>query len=240
LRAFWTDDAGSRPRRLAAAPRVNFGQGCVHASDGGGVSLASVVARIHDIDAAFAPPQPSPTALPAGPGGGSFATALGRALGPSSAAAVAPAMPAGASPAERMVQIARGEVGQAEQPPGSNDSPRIAQYRAATAGAPGPGPWCAYFTSWVAQQAGVPLGPSGQGFGSVDQLWAWAQQSGKALPRGGQPQPGDLIVLPEHIGIVTAVLPNGQLQTVEGNYSNKVATNTRSVTEALGFVRPAA
>jgi hypothetical protein len=179
---------------------------------------------------------------------GSFGSALASAIGTQSpqasglgsTAAPGAVLGAGGDPAQRMVQIAQGEVGQAEQPPGSNDSPRIAQYRAAVAGNPGPGPWCAYFTSWVAQQAGVPLGPGGQGFGSVDQLWSWAQQSGKAVPRGGQPQPGDLIVLPEHIGVVTAVLPGGQLQTVEGNYSNKVTANTRSVSEALGFVRPTA
>src|SRR4051812_29802755 len=51
------------------------------------------------------------------------------------------AAPPGNSPAARMVAMAQAEVGQAEQPPGSNNSPRIAQYRSATAGAPGPGPW---------------------------------------------------------------------------------------------------
>src|SRR4051812_16837144 len=41
-----------------------------------------------------------------------------------------------------MLQAASAEVGQSEQPPGSNDSPRIAEYRTATAGS-GVGPWCA-------------------------------------------------------------------------------------------------
>src|ERR687890_598738 len=94
--------------------------------------------------------------------------------GPTAPATTAPATvapvaaPAGNSPAARMVAMAQAEVGQAEQPPGSNNSPRIAQYRSATAGAPGPGPWCAYFTSWAAREAGAPVGPSGSGFGSVD------------------------------------------------------------------------
>ena len=97
--------------------------------------------------------------------------------------------PTGNSPAARMVAMAQAEVGQAEQPPGSNNSPRIAQYRSATAGAPGPGPWCAYFTSWLARGAGVPVGDHGQGFGSVDALYAWAQKSGRAIPASSGQDP---------------------------------------------------
>src|SRR5919107_1807565 len=102
-----------------------------------------------------------------------------------------PTAPATTAPAASMVAMAQAEVGQAEQPPGSNNSPRIAQYRSATAGAPGPGPWCAYFTSWLARQAGVPVGDHGQGFGSVDALYAWAQKSPKAPPQGATPPPRD-------------------------------------------------
>ena len=79
------------------------------------------------------------------------------------------------------MNLVQQEVGVAEQPPGSNDSPRIAQYRQATAGS-GVGPWCAYFTSWAAREAGVPLGDNGQGFGRVDDVYAWAQKAGKAIP----------------------------------------------------------
>jgi hypothetical protein len=89
--------------------------------------------------------------------------------------------PAGTT-GQRMVQIAQAELGQAEQPPGSNDSPRIAEYRTATAGS-GVGPWCAYFTSWVARQAGVPLGEAGQGFGAVASVADWAQRTGRFIRR---------------------------------------------------------
>lgn len=51
------------------------------------------------------------------------------------------------------------------------------------------------------------------------------------------PQPGDLIVFgDEHVGIVRDVLPNGDIQTIEGNYENKVAANVRTPTEATGYV----
>ena len=99
------------------------------------MSLPLALARVDQIERALAP-QPvatasaSPLAAPsaaapvASASSTSFASLLGNASG---------------SP---MTTIAAAEVGQAEQPPGSNDSPRIAQYRTATAGS-GVGPWCA-------------------------------------------------------------------------------------------------
>lgn len=143
------------------------------------------------------------------------------------------------SPGARIVAIAEGQLGQTEQPPGSNESPAIAQYRSATAGAIPGAPWCAYFASWVARQAGEPIGEGGQGAGGVSEVWSWAQSAGRAIPNGPGvvPQPGDLIVFgDEHVGIVRDVLPNGQIQTIEGNYENKVAANVRSPTEATGYV----
>jgi hypothetical protein len=143
------------------------------------------------------------------------------------------------SPGARIVAIAESQLGQTEQPPGSNESPAIAEYRTATAGAVPGAPWCAYFASWVARQAGEPIGEAGQGAGAVSEVWSWAQSSGRSIPNGPGvvPQPGDLIVFgDEHVGIVRDVLPNGQIQTIEGNYENKVSANVRSPTEATGYV----
>jgi hypothetical protein len=123
---------------------------------------------------------------------------------------------------------AQSQVGVAEQPPGSNESPQIAQYRTATAGS-GVGPWCAYFVSWAAAQAGTPLGEAGQGFGSVSALYDWAQRTGRATPAGTgvRPNPGDLIVWGgEHIGIVESVDADGSIHTIEGNSSNAVSRRT--------------
>jgi hypothetical protein len=143
------------------------------------------------------------------------------------------------SPGARIVAVAESQLGQTEQPPGSNESPAIAQYRSATAGAVPGAPWCAYFASWAAREAGEPIGVQGQGAGAVEDVWSWAQSTGRAIPNGPGvvPQPGDLIVFgDEHVGIVRDVLPNGQIQTIEGNYENKVAANVRSPTEATGYV----
>lgn len=204
------------------------------------MSLAVALARVEQIEQAFAPPTPpsqpaatvtAPTASAAS--AGSFATALQGAL-PANTVLGAPV----GQGAPALVRVAEGEVGQAEQPPGSNDSPRIALYRTATAGG-GVGPWCAYFASWCARQAGMPLGDQGQGFGSVDALYAWAQRTGRAVPNGPGvvPRPGDLIVLHEHVGIVEGVLPDGRIETIEGNSSDRVSRNERASSEAVGYVR---
>ncbi|HZV72518.1 MAG TPA: CHAP domain-containing protein [Conexibacter sp.] len=214
------------------------------------MSLPLALARIDQIERALVPPDasaasaavggaaapstPSAVAATAGVGvNGSFASALQGALPPGYVPGSG-----GAAPANAICAIAGAEVGQSEQPPGSNDSPRIAQYRTATAGS-GVGPWCAYFVSWAARQAGTPLGDHGEGFGSVDALYAWAQRAGRAMPNGPGvvPRPGDLVVFNEHVGIVEQILPGGRIQTLEGNSSDRVSRNVHVFSDALGYVR---
>src|SRR3954454_6008754 len=156
------------------------------------VSLPTVIARINEINSALAPPVAPSATTPAAPttsGTGSssqFASMLQGAMAPgatgASGVAGTAAVPANGSLGAKMVAIAAREVGQAESPPGSNNSPRIAQYRSATAGSPGPGPWCAYFTSWVAHEAGAPVGPNGSGFGSGATLCALGPAGPQGLP----------------------------------------------------------
>jgi hypothetical protein len=148
--------------------------------------------------------------------------------------------PPSSGAAQAIVQIASSQVGQSEQPPGSNDGPAIAQYRTATQGAAAGEPWCAYFASWVARQAGEPIGSQGQGLGYVGDIWSWAEQTGRAIPNGSgvTPTPGDLIVFGDHhVGIVKQVLPNGSIETIEGNYDNQVSQVVRGAGEATGYVR---
>lgn len=228
------------------------------------MSLAAAIARIEEIQGALSPRLPEPvqpsnggasapnavTASAASANG--FSNVLNGALAgrgitvpgvfaPNAinGAGAVPGLNGGAGMGNQaIVRLAQAELGQAEFPPGSNDSPRIAQYRQATAGS-GVGPWCAYFTSWLGQSAGVPLGDSGQGFGRVDDVYAWAQRVGRAVPNGpgATPRPGDLIVWDEHIGIVEQVLPDGRVQTIEGNSSDQVKRNVHEAGSALGYVR---
>jgi hypothetical protein len=215
------------------------------------MSVQDVLIRIAEIQHGLAAPA-APALVPAPAGGSSAATfsqllqaagapaAMGASSVPTTAAGLPPAA-TGPAPATgggaALLAAVQGEVGQAEQPPGSNDSGRIAQYRQATAGS-GVGPWCAYFTSWAAREAGMPLGEQGQGFGSVDALYAWAQRAGRALPNGPGvvPRPGDLIVWDEHIGVVESVQPDGSVATIEGNSSDRVSRRVHPADSALGYV----
>jgi hypothetical protein len=167
-------------------------------------------------------------------------------------AALADPLLAGGVPGSRgaqIVAIAKAELdkGIAESSPGSNDGPRIAEYRTATEGA-GVGPWCAYFTSWVAKQAGVPVGPDGSGIGYVPTLKNWAEQTDRYIPNGeGPPQVGDLVVFDwqgdgvlDHVGIVSGVKPDGSIETIEGNAGDKVAARSYGPDGYAGLVRLAA
>jgi hypothetical protein len=214
------------------------------------MSLDLVLARVAELQQMLTPA--ATTAAPAATstatsGSTSFADQLlsagtGATLGATgTTAAAAVANRPASSVGQAIVNAALPEVGVSEQPPGSNDSPRIAQFRQATAGS-GVGPWCAYFTSWAARQAGVPLGDQGQGFGSVSAVYSWAQKTGRAIPAGTgvTPQPGDLIVWGgEHIGIVQSVDANGSIHTIEGNSSDKVSQRTYGPDGggATGYVR---
>jgi hypothetical protein len=217
------------------------------------MSVENVMARIAELHQGLVPPSTAaPTTTPTdgtqfaqllNGQGGATATAT---LDPTATAATAATGVTGATgPAQtagqRALQLAQQEIGQAEQPPGSNDSPRIAEYRTATAGS-GIGPWCAYFVSWAAKNAGAPLGEAGQGFGSVAAVSSWAQRTGRWNPAasGQPPQAGDLIVWGgQHIGIVESVDADGKIHTIEGNSSNMVTRRTHDASGdgATGYVR---
>src|SRR5256885_9565778 len=104
----------------------------------------------------------------------------------------------------RIVKLARKELahGVHEIPDGSNKAPAIYRYDLATTPHYYGAPWCAYFASYIARSAGVPIGPGGHGLGYVPSIRAWAQASGKWTQR---PRPGELITFPEHVGVVQAV-----------------------------------
>ncbi|MDA0161934.1 CHAP domain-containing protein [Solirubrobacter ginsenosidimutans] len=207
------------------------------------MSYDVALARIAQLQSLFAAPAaaaPAATATTPPASTTTFSTAL-QSAGTATLAGTTAAQQPASSAGQAIVNLVSNEVGVAEQPPGSNDSPRIAQYRQATAGS-GVGPWCAYFTSWAARETGVPLGDNGQGFGRVDDVYAWAQKAGKAIPNTGadvKPQPGDLIVWDEHIGVVESVGTDGTINTIEGNSSDQVSRRSYAPGQrpAIGYVR---
>ena len=192
------------------------------------VSFLSAVSRVAQIEQLLDPQAVSPAPAT---GAQAAATPFAQALGQASASASSGGSSAGA----RALAIAEREIGVTEQPPGSNDGPRIADYRSAVAGSYAGAPWCAYFVSWAAAQAGAPIGPNGQGLGSVAGITDWARSTGRLTH---DPQPGDLILFgTEHVGIVESVNADGTLTTVEGNASNGVHREVHPRSDATGFVR---
>lgn len=194
------------------------------------VPFSDVVSRVSELEALVASSLGQAPPVTAPVSGASFATAL--------TAATTATVPPGGTAASGIVRAAEGQVGQVEQPPGSNDGPQIALYRSAVQGAQAGQPWCAYFVSWAAAQAGSPLGDAGQGLGSVSEIASWAQRTGRYLPAGSPPQPGDLILFgAEHFGLVESVNADGSLTTIEGNSSDAVSRVHRMPGEATGYVR---
>lgn len=183
----------------------------------------------------------SPYASPSSASPQTFSQLLGQATlgGSSSLLGLSPTSTA-SSPGIAAIEAARTQIGQGEMPPGSNESPRITEYRSAVQGAV-VGPWCADFASWCAAQAGAPLGDNGEGFQSVSALWSWAESSGRAVPAAsGTPEAGDLIVWGgEHVGLIESVDPDGTIHTIEGNSENEVAQRTYppGTSGATGYVR---
>lgn len=144
-----------------------------------------------------------------------------------------------AATAHRIVAAAQRELARHvhEVPDGSNNARAITRYRSATVGAIRGAPWCAYFVSYIAKTAGVPLGWHGEGMGYVPYIRDWAHKTGRW---SRTPKPGYLITFPQHVGIVEHVYANRTLTTIEGNTSNAVLRRFHRWGEATGYVKLAA
>ncbi|MBQ8824726.1 MAG: CHAP domain-containing protein, partial [Ruminococcus sp.] len=91
--------------------------------------------------------------------------------------------------------------------------------------------WCQSFVAWCAKQAGVPSSEIKRTAGTIDAM-DFFKSKGTWKGRDYTPQSGDIIYFYSsssnsgyHVGIVSDV-SNGQINTIEGNYSNKVATHS--------------
>src|SRR5579871_146922 len=160
----------------------------------GVMSYQAAIQRVQQLETMIeqlsAPPAAGGATAATGTSSASFNQVLGSVQGATAGSAVT--LPGEASnPGLAAVRAAETQVGVTEQPPGSNNGPAIAMYRSAVEGSYAGAPWCAYFVSWAARQAGVPLGSEGQGLGSVAEITQWAQQTGRYTTT---PAPGELIL----------------------------------------------
>ena len=97
--------------------------------------------------------------------------------------------------------------------------------------------WCVYFVCWCAAQSGAPIPTK---FSYVGDMSSYFQSRGlyRSASSGYIPKAGDLMIQGDrHIGIVRSAT-RAAVQTVEGNYSDSVATVTRYYSEISGFCTP--
>lgn len=150
---------------------------------------------------------------------------------------------------DKLIQIARQELGYTESPANSNNTKFGAAY-----GLQGQ-PWCMIFLWWCFREAGLsPLFYGGQKTASCGALLRWAQREGLTVPVDDA-QPGDIVVLnfhgtldTEHCGLVVEVPTVGRFVTVEGNTAASstgsqdnggiVAQKTRYAHQTVGVIRP--
>lgn len=122
----------------------------------------------------------------------------------------------------KVMEIARGELGYTESPPGSNQTKYGRAY-----GWDGV-PWCVIFLWWVFREAGEGQALYGGGkTASCAALYRWYRDRGQTVSPE-EIRPGDILLLnfsgtreAQHCGLVTQVVnpEEGWYRTIEGNTS---------------------
>lgn len=124
----------------------------------------------------------------------------------------------------RVLDVARSQLGTLE--PGWNDNPgtqvtKYGRWYAEWARQPAYADtyWCAMFASWCLAVAGFAPADAGR-YGNCGPWIHWFKAHGMW---GSSPRPGAIVFYDwdgggaDHVGIVEAVLPDGRIQTLEGN-----------------------
>lgn len=155
----------------------------------------------------------------------------------------------------KVIEIARGELGVTENPPGSNRVKYWDDYDPGYQGLP----WCVAFLWWCFARAGERMSFFGGGkTASCGTLLRWYKEQGLTVPED-QVQPGDIVILDftgrkrdtAHCGIVTKTWwgPEGfdRFETIEGNTTNgagqqdnggAVCKKTRYPSQIVAVCRP--
>ena len=138
-------------------------------------------------------------------------------------------MSTGKGQAERVLALAREELGNREFPPGSNNVKYNAAYYGREVSGPGLA-WCAVFLWWLFRQAGLAhLYYGGGKTAYVPALMDWAVRQGLVV---STPRPGDLVCFqfdndggPDHVGLC---------EEWDGNFVTTIDGNTGAGNEANG------
>lgn len=155
-----------------------------------------------------------------------------------------------------LIAVARTQLGYTElntstgYPLNSNQDGGYTKYGAAFGDSTGP--WCAYFISWCAGQAGIPSSVVPR-IGNCNSATSWYKSHSEYYARstGYIPKTGDIIFYnwsggssAQHIGIVTGVSGNSVF-TIEGNTDSSLGfrcagkTRSRTASYVVGYGVPA-
>lgn len=146
------------------------------------------------------------------------------------------------SDANRIVEMAKSQLGTAENPRGTNNIKyNTDYYGSAVSGSAYP--WCCAFVWWVFKQCGLSsLFYDGEKTAYCPTAVSWFKKKGQWVTSGYKP--GDVIFFDyqgdgsaDHVGIVESVSGN-KVTCIEGNYADEVYRVTR-VDHILGAGRPA-
>lgn len=158
------------------------------------------------------------------------------------------------TPINKLIGVARDELGYTEQPKDSNNTKYGQVY-----GLNGQ-PWCMIFLWWLFREAGLSkIFFDGQKTASCGMLLRWARNAGLTV-EPIKMEPGDIVILnfsgtqdTQHCGLVVEVLPQiynnaFAFKTIEGNTSpgeegsqdngGSVALKTRYTRQVVGVIRP--
>lgn len=152
----------------------------------------------------------------------------------------------------RVIEVARGELGQTESPPNSNRTKYWDAYDPKMQGQP----WCVAFLWWCFDKAGERMAFFGGGkTASCSILLRWYREQGLTVPVE-EVQVGDIVLLnfngkgtPDHCGLVDEVLHDfgGVIWTIEGNTTTsdgsqdnggKVCLKQRKPSQIVAVCRP--
>lgn len=138
--------------------------------------------------------------------------------------------------AERIIRAAEGEVGVTEEPLGSNRGRRVDEYQEATPLRPIGFPWCAAFTSWVWQEAGVPAELARRiASPSTAVMCQVAKREGLVCsPRAG----AAVVWCGTHVETLHTHLGGSVWRCIGGNSGDAVRWTTRDVSGALIYGPP--
>lgn len=147
--------------------------------------------------------------------------------------------------AEKLIEVAKTQIGVQEIPKGSNSGYDVEKYLKSIGLGKGYA-WCMAFVYWCTDEASNDLGVTNPLFKTGRVLKQWAKRPTLQVDT---PQPGDIFIMDfgkgaGHTGIVERVLTGGRIATIEGNSNGtgaregqEVCRLTRKISGCKGFLR---